>query len=306
MKTSGMVGAGTPLRPSPPRRQHRYAVGEVHRTAARWGTQLDATTSTVRSLTPGLLLSPCPVRGIVSGPSQADRHFATPNRGLVTAAPRAFRSATALVLLVGVVASATVSLVLGPAAAAQSAQSAVTKRAEPAARGVGPAVSTVPITQSDTRVAVGAEPDGTAVTLDVTVLAPSDGQRHPAVLLAHGFGGSKDDLIERGRLLATRGYVVAAYTARGFGQSGGRVHLSDPAFEVKDAQLLIDALAARPDVQLDRPGDPRVGVAEPPMGEPWRSCSPASIGASIPLLPPSPGTIWRTPSFRRRCRRPAG
>ncbi len=179
----------------------------------------------------------------------------------MTAAPRAFRSATALVLLVGVVASATVSLVLGPAAAAQSAQSAVTKRAEPAARGVGPAVSTVPINQSDTRVAVGAEPDGTAVTLDVTVLAPSDGQRHPAVLLAHGFGGSKDDLIERGRLLATRGYVVAAYTARGFGQSGGRVHLSDPAFEVKDAQLLIDALAARPDVQLDRPGDPRVGVA---------------------------------------------
>ncbi len=130
----------------------------------------------------------------------------------------------------------------------------------------------VPIVQTDTRVAAGAEPDGTVVTLDVTILAPSDGQRHPALLLAHGFGGSKNDLIERARQLATRGYVVLAYTARGFGQSGGRVHLSDPAYEVKDAQLLIDTLAARPDVQLDRTGDPRVGVAG------------ASYGAALALM----------------------
>ena len=36
--------------------------------------------------------------------------------------------------------------------------------------------------------------------------------------------------------LQARGYVVVTWTARGFGASGGRIHLDDPAFEVADAQ----------------------------------------------------------------------
>jgi len=47
----------------------------------------------------------------------------------------------------------------------------------------------------------------------------------PAVLLAHGFGGSKTDLDSEARSLAEHGFVVLAYTARGFGRSGGLIHL---------------------------------------------------------------------------------
>ena len=60
-------------------------------------------------------------------------------------------------------------------------------------------------------VPVGAEPDGSPVTVDVTVFRPSGSAAGagsagpwPAVVLAHGFGGSKADLVERGRDLASR------------------------------------------------------------------------------------------------------
>ena len=76
------------------------------------------------------------------------------------------------------------------------------------------------------------------------------------MLLAHGFGGSKADLVDRARDLADRGYVVVTYTARGFGASGGRIHLDDPDYEVADGRTLVDLLAARPDVRLDAPGRP--------------------------------------------------
>jgi len=131
----------------------------------------------------------------------------------------------------------------------------------PAAVALGSAVPpATPFTESVLSVAVGAEPDGSVVTLDATVFAPSSGGRHPAVLLAHGFGGSKADLVSQAKDLAGRGDVVLTYTARGFGMSSGRIHLDDPAYEIADARKLIDSLAARPDVRLDAPGDPRVAV----------------------------------------------
>jgi ABC-2 type transport system ATP-binding protein len=111
------------------------------------------------------------------------------------------------------------------------------------------------------QVPVGAEPDGRAVTLDATMYLPAGAARHPAVLLAHGFGGSKVDLATDARDLAAAGYVALTWTARGFGRSGGDIHLDNPRFEVADAQRLIDLLATRPEVLLDGAGDPRVGVA---------------------------------------------
>ncbi|MEO9151487.1 MAG: alpha/beta fold hydrolase, partial [Lapillicoccus sp.] len=115
---------------------------------------------------------------------------------------------------------------------------------------------------SDAMVAVGAEPDGSAVSLDTTTFAPAgEATKHPAVLLAHGFGGSKADLVAQATDLATHGYVVLTYSARGFAKSGGFIHLDDPAYEIADARRLLDVLAARSDVLLDAPGDPRVGVA---------------------------------------------
>ncbi|WP_229900763.1 alpha/beta fold hydrolase, partial [Streptomyces capoamus] len=99
------------------------------------------------------------------------------------------------------------------------------------------------------------------VRLDTTYVTPADGGRHPAVLLAHGFGGSKHDMRRQAEDLARDGYAVLTWSARGFGRSTGRIGLNDPKGEVADVSRLIDWLAKRPEVRLDAPGDPRVGVA---------------------------------------------
>ncbi len=63
------------------------------------------------------------------------------------------------------------------------------------------------------------------------------------------------------RDLARAGYAVLAWSARGFGRSTGQIALNSPDYEVKDVRQLIDWLAKRPEVVLDGPGDPRVGMA---------------------------------------------
>ena len=101
------------------------------------------------------------------------------------------------------------------------------------------------------------------VRLDATLFVPAgvDAEhRAPAVLVAHGFGQTKADVAGDAAELAGRGYVVLTYTARGFGASTGQIALDAPDYEVADARGLIDWLAARPEVRLDGPGDPRVGV----------------------------------------------
>jgi len=101
---------------------------------------------------------------------------------------------------------------------------------------------------------------GAPVGLDTTVYFPASTPA-PAIVLAHGFGGSKTDLDSEARLLAAHGYVVLAYTARGFGGSGGLIHLDAPSYEIADASALISYLATLPQVVKDAAGDPRVGVA---------------------------------------------
>ena len=104
------------------------------------------------------------------------------------------------------------------------------------------------------------ENDGRPVQLDTTLYLPTTAPA-PAILLAHGFGGDKTDLDTQARDLARAGYVVLTYSARGFGKSGGLVHLDAPAFEVADASKLVDYLATQESVRKDSDGDPRVGVA---------------------------------------------
>ncbi|WP_345429193.1 alpha/beta fold hydrolase [Actinoallomurus vinaceus] len=99
------------------------------------------------------------------------------------------------------------------------------------------------------------------VGLDTTFFAPAGGGRAPAVLLAHGFGGSKDDTRDEAERLARHGYAVLTWSARGFGRSDGEITLDSPDYDVKDVRQLIDWLARRPEVRLDGPGDPRVGLA---------------------------------------------
>ncbi|MGW7530175.1 alpha/beta fold hydrolase [Streptomyces sp. NPDC054783] len=114
---------------------------------------------------------------------------------------------------------------------------------------------TPPVHRTDQVVAV----DG--VRLDTSYFTPATSGRHPAVLLAHGFGGSKDDMRQQAENLAGDGYAVLTWSARGFGKSTGKIGLNDPEGEVTDVSRLIDWLAKRPEVQLDKPGDPRVGMA---------------------------------------------
>lgn len=97
-------------------------------------------------------------------------------------------------------------------------------------------------------------------------------KKRPAVLIGHGFGGSKDDLRAQAEGLAEKGYAVLTWSARGFGKSTGKIGLNDPKGEVADATHLIDWLAKRPEVQLDKKGDPRVGMTG------------ASYGGAVSLL----------------------
>jgi ABC-2 type transport system ATP-binding protein len=101
------------------------------------------------------------------------------------------------------------------------------------------------------------------VDLDTRLYLPeraSASRPVPAVLLAHGFGGTKESVSSQAEDLAGLGYAVLTWTARGFGRSGGQIHLDNPDYEVRDASRLLDLLAARPDVRKDGSGDPRVGV----------------------------------------------
>ncbi|MFI7577578.1 alpha/beta fold hydrolase [Micromonospora sp. NPDC049497] len=101
------------------------------------------------------------------------------------------------------------------------------------------------------------------VDLDTTLYLPegaSAGDKVPAVLLAHGFGGTKESVRSDAEEFAGRGYAVLTWTARGFGRSGGQIHLDNPDYEVRDAERLLDWLAARPEIRTDAAGDPSVGV----------------------------------------------
>ncbi|MFB6636183.1 CocE/NonD family hydrolase [Streptomyces chartreusis] len=102
---------------------------------------------------------------------------------------------------------------------------------------------------------------GDGVRVDTSYFTAAESGRRPAVLLAHGFGGSKDDVRQQAENLARDGYAVLTWSARGFGKSTGKVGLNDPKGEVADVSRLLDWLAKQPQVELDKTGDPRVGMA---------------------------------------------
>ncbi|HXP18024.1 MAG TPA: alpha/beta fold hydrolase, partial [Streptosporangiaceae bacterium] len=99
------------------------------------------------------------------------------------------------------------------------------------------------------------------VVLDGTFFTPGGAGRVPAVLLAHGFGETKDSVRGEAIGLARAGFAVLTWSARGFGASTGQIALDSPDYEVKDVEQLVTWLARQPRVLLDHPGDPRVGIA---------------------------------------------
>ncbi|MFE3431813.1 alpha/beta fold hydrolase [Streptomyces sp. NPDC059171] len=110
------------------------------------------------------------------------------------------------------------------------------------------------------------------VPIDTSYFRAEGSGKRPAVLIGHGFGGSKNDVRAQAEKLAADGYAVLTWSARGFGKSGGKISLNDPDHEVEDVSRLIDWLAERPEVELDGKGDPRVGLTG------------ASYGGAVSLL----------------------
>ncbi len=97
------------------------------------------------------------------------------------------------------------------------------------------------------------------VQLDSTLYLPARTPA-PAVIMAHGFGGSKRSVAADAEQMARDGFVVLAYSARGFGASTGQIGLDSLDYEIPDARALVDWLAGQPEVVQDGPNDPRVGV----------------------------------------------
>ncbi len=130
-----------------------------------------------------------------------------------------------------------------------------------------------PISARNLLIAVTDGPrDNQHVLLDATFFTPAGSGRVPAILLAHGFGETKNAVRPEAEQLARAGFAVLTWSARGFGKSTGQIGLDSPDYEVKDVEQLISWLARQPRVLLDHPGDPRVGIAG------------ASYGGAIALL----------------------
>ncbi|MBY6411252.1 alpha/beta fold hydrolase [Rhodococcus sp. BP-252] len=145
---------------------------------------------------------------------------------------------------------------------------------------VRPFDSAPDIATLDTTVTVPESPGSPeSVDLDTRLYVP-ESTPAPAVLLAHGFGGDKFSVDGQARALAEDGFTVLTYSARGFGTSTGTISLNDPDREVADGRALIDWLADRPEVQLDGPGDPRVGVA----GGSYGGALALSVGGTDPRV----------------------
>ena len=93
----------------------------------------------------------------------------------------------------------------------------------------------------------------------------------PSVMMGPGWGGAGDVNVSGKdgtavgvpgiKTLHDAGYNVLTWDPRGFGRSGGTVSVDSKELEGRDAQALIDWLAGQAGVQLDKPGDPRMGMA---------------------------------------------
>jgi ABC-2 type transport system ATP-binding protein len=123
-----------------------------------------------------------------------------------------------------------------------------------------PAPGPTPIATRDlTITAPGGPGVNEPVQLDSTLYLPAQTPA-PAVIMAHGFGGSKNSVASDAEQMARAGFVVLAYSARGFGASTGQIALDSLDYEIPDGRAIVDWLAEQPEVVQDAPGDPRVGV----------------------------------------------
>jgi len=77
---------------------------------------------------------------------------------------------------------------------------------------------------------------------------------HPAVLLVHGFGGSKNNNTSLARSFAREGYAATAYSVRGQGASEGMFDFFTSDRIIADLRSMVDFTRALPNVNAERIG----------------------------------------------------
>lgn len=110
----------------------------------------------------------------------------------------------------------------------------------------------------------------------------------PIVFRGHGWGGRGERAVSEGStldVLLDAGYVVLTWDERGFGDTGDVAHVMSPEFERKDIQVLLDHAASLEMVQLDGPGDPRVGMTGGSYGGAYQLVT-AAVDDRIDALAP--------------------
>lgn len=112
--------------------------------------------------------------------------------------------------------------------------------------------------------------DGTTITGNYFRSPASDGRRAPTVLEGPGWGGAAltdptagtstaGGVIGVAPLLAN-GYNVVSWNPRGFRTSTGQAQADSLLYEGRDVSAILNWVARQPWAQLDRPGDPAVGM----------------------------------------------
>lgn len=153
----------------------------------------------------------------------------------------------------------------------------------------------------------GVASDRTVTSFDGTQIrihwfpAPQASKAKPAptILMGPGWGQPGDTSTEKSAIfgalgiggLNEQGYNVLTWDPRGFGESTGKANVDSPDFEGRDAQVLLDWVAEQPEVQLDRPGDPRVGMAGWSYGGGIQFVT-AALDCRVDVI--APGIAWNS------------
>lgn len=101
------------------------------------------------------------------------------------------------------------------------------------------------------------------VNICLTVFKPATASRHdrvPVLLHSHGWGGTRATGPDSVQRYLDAGFGVVSIDQRGFGESGGKAHVGDPAFEGEDVIRVIDHVASLDWVRKTGPNDPVLGA----------------------------------------------
>lgn len=137
---------------------------------------------------------------------------------------------------------------------------------------VGALFALVPVSGAGARTTSVRSFGGTSIHVNFfTAAGLAPGKPVPTVLPGPGWGSPGDTnpndttSVSGGSpgvgTLRHAGFNVITWDPRGFGVSGGKAEVDKPGYEGRDVSALISWLARQPEAQLDRPGDPRVGMA---------------------------------------------